>query len=364
MNDIAISAAISSGTSSFSGTTASTGTMTTALTPASPILDFNKATATGTIEGNFYGPNADEVGAVWTLSDGTKAAVGVISAEPDQGPLGAPGPASFGATPQPAQIATVAGPTFDRSSGSLPPNNASFPGLSSTVQFAPGSISAVNSNQSATATLVSASGASMTFQLAIPSVNVNTTVTLSNSTTNGVVVPSAFLSYVALGLWSNYLPGPCCVEQNLTAFAFGYETPAAAMPTTGTAVYSGAQTVQGNIYNHDSPFPSQLSGDVSLSANFTTGALTGSFKNLQAGCLGEAVNDISVNASIAAGTNKFSGTTAVGSQLPFNGPHTLKPTASGHIDGAFYGPAAQQLGAVWSISDGSVTAIGVVGAAR
>src|SRR5690349_6958051 len=118
------------------------------------------------------------------------------------------------------------------------------------------------------------------------------------------------------------------------------------MPTTGTAVYSGVGTVGGHIYNRDNPFPEELSGDVSLSANFATGGLTGSFKNLQAGCEGEALNDIWVNASITAGTNKFNGTTSVGSQPPFNGAHTLKPTATGHIDGAFYGPAAQQLGAV------------------
>jgi hypothetical protein len=34
----------------------------------------------GVVKGGFYGPTANEVAAVWTLSDGTKAAVGVFGA--------------------------------------------------------------------------------------------------------------------------------------------------------------------------------------------------------------------------------------------------------------------------------------------
>jgi hypothetical protein len=35
--------------------------------------------ATGTLEGKFFGPSAQEAGAVWTLFDGTKAAIGTLT---------------------------------------------------------------------------------------------------------------------------------------------------------------------------------------------------------------------------------------------------------------------------------------------
>jgi hypothetical protein len=34
--------------------------------------------ATGTLEGRFFGPSAQEAGAVWTLFDGTNAAIGTL----------------------------------------------------------------------------------------------------------------------------------------------------------------------------------------------------------------------------------------------------------------------------------------------
>jgi hypothetical protein len=73
-------------------------------------------------------------------------------------------------------------------------------------------------------------------------------------------------------------------------------------------------------------------------------------------------NDVSVNASIAAGTNKFTGTTAVTS-VP-EGMFSLNSSATGSINGAFYGPAAENLGAVWTLSDGKNSAIGAVSGNR
>jgi hypothetical protein len=61
---------------------------------------------------------------------------------------------------------------------------------------------------------------------------------------------------------------------------------------------------------------------------------------------------------IAAGTNKFSGATAITSTP--QGLFTLSGSADGSINGAFYGPAAQNLGAIWTLSDGTKPAIGGV----
>jgi len=69
-------------------------------------------------------------------------------------------------------------------------------------------------------------------------------------------------------------------------------------------------------------------------------------------------NDVSLNASIAPGTNKFSGSTAATSAP--GTAFSLAGSATGHIDGAFYGPIAQNLGAVWSLNDGRASALGTV----
>jgi hypothetical protein len=42
----------------------------------------------------------------------------------------------------------------------------------------------------------------------------------------------------------------------------------------------------------------------------------------------------------------------------------LSGGATGHIDGGFYGPNANELGAVWSLTDSGSMAIGVVGGRR
>jgi hypothetical protein len=62
------------------------------------------------------------------------------------------------------------------------------------------------------------------------------------------------------------------------------------------------------------------------------------------------------------GTNRFRGATAVASTP--SGLFTLSGTATGSITGAFYGPTAQNLGAIWTLSDGTTSAIGGVLAGR
>jgi hypothetical protein len=69
-----------------------------------------------------------------------------------------------------------------------------------------------------------------------------------------------------------------------------------------------------------------------------------------------------INAAIAARSNRFSGATAVTS-APQN-PFSLAGSATGHVDGAFFGPAAQAVGAVWTLSDGTTSAIGGIAASH
>jgi hypothetical protein len=132
---------------------------------------------------------------------------------------------------------------------------------------------------------------------------------------------------------------------------FGIETPASAMPASGKATFTGgAQGFFGASY-----YPT-VQGNASLTVDFASGAITGGFTQMQVYCGGCGTtggpvpwNDVSVSASIAAGTNRFSGTTAV----------TSSP-ATGRIDGGFFGPTAQTIGGVWTLNDGVNSVIGTV----
>lgn len=149
------------------------------------------------------------------------------------GPIRAPAPASFGSAPPPAQIATVATPTFDGSSGSYP-SNGTFPVLSTAVQFSSSGLSAAPSTPSATVTLTGGpvdcgdgTKCNFSYQLVVPAVNAN------------VNVPIALgaLSYAQLGDWNQ--SDNTGTLQSVTEYIFGYETPASAMPTSGQASYNG-----------------------------------------------------------------------------------------------------------------------------
>jgi hypothetical protein len=136
------------------------------------------------------------------------------------------------------------------------------------------------------------------------------------------------------------------------------------MPTTGKGDYNGVGTVSGRAFVPEGQeiWKPYLIGDAQFTADFATGKIDGVL-NLKEDGLDSYRPwlDVSVTANIAGGTNRFSGTTGV-TGAP--SPSALKSSATGFIDGAFYGPDAQNLGAVWTLSDGTGAAIGGVGAER
>jgi len=219
-----------------------------------------------------------------------------------------------------------------------------------------------------------ASGESQ-FRLTIPGLGVDATFTSASllkaaSTVLGGTFRLASLNsnYALLGVWevdSAANPIGCCNNlHHFGAFASGYETPASGIPTGGTAVYSGTANVAGIVTIHPGQeqigFASLL-GDGSFSADFSNRVITGSFTNIVATSSTHSAtpwNDVSITASLAAGTSHFSGSTAV-TAAP-NAPFAISPTAKGRVDGALYGPSANELGAVWSLSDTTGVAIGVV----
>src|SRR5205807_2648218 len=126
--------------------------------------------------------------------------------------------------------------------------NASFPALSTSLQFAPGGLSAVSSNQSASVALSRDASYPCcgTIQLSIPSLNLNAKFGTSDITAIDTWFGTWGLSYVVLGNWEEPSKGPplffwqqptlvayAGLLRNFTEYVFGFETPAASVPATG-----------------------------------------------------------------------------------------------------------------------------------
>jgi len=184
----------------------------------------------------------------------------------------------------------------------------------------------------------------------------------STFTGNGWRITATNNSYVALGLWEQDATSPANTVF-LGTFITGYETPSSAMPKTGTATYFATQNAAAIVSTYQSGQLSRGSvlGDASFTANFDTGKLTGTFTNMivitQNGAnTAQPWNDVSVSASIAQ--NQFSGI-AVAAKPSAVGPYTVTNGANGKFDGGFFGPNAEQLAGVWSLTDSSHVVTGV-----
>jgi hypothetical protein len=241
-------------------------------------------------------------------------------------------------------------------------------------------------NQGGTATVISWAKDSSTVHLVVPSVNLDQTLTISRSpapAATNLPTPDGWdqssiasrpnqdyasilgLSYVSLGLWLHSGPKDSMPQITSTAYVFGYETPAGAMPTSGSATYAGF--VLGGLSllpptgldaNSCVDCNSWLSGDASFSVDFASSKISGAFTRMTSHGDNGALpwHDVSVEGSIAAGTNKFSGSTAI------TAPQSPADAGTGRIDGAFYGPNANNLGAIWSLRGANWTAHGGVAA--
>jgi len=178
---------------------------------------------------------------------------------------------------------------------------------------------------------------------------------------------SPTLDYTRYGYWSRD-DGVDGVF-NLSAWTTGFITPPSSIPIQGTAAYAGqaAGLINAAISpNTFADFDSSFTGNVSLTANFGASTLSGSITNITASSLYTAltgpVNDIGFTASINNASNLFSGTTSVTGQLA--GPYAFGPTAAGLIDGRFYGPHAEEVGAVFNLTEGTRRLIGSFGAKK
>ena len=153
-------------------------------------------------------------------------------------------------------------------------------------------------------------------------------------------------------------------------FVTGFETPASAMPTVGSATYSGLAS--GSVFYPVSIGSgaalcncSELSitGKASFTADFGARSVTGSLTEMWAGgdpwtdgSVGGPWNDVAFTSAISG--NRFSGTSRA-STAP-SGGLSLAIGATGTVEGKFFGPAAQEAAAVWTLFDGTNAAIGTL----
>ena len=157
-------------------------------------------------------------------------------------------------------------------------------------------------------------------------------------------------------------------------FVTGYETPAAAMPTIGTATYSGK--AQGSVFYPATASSGALlcncgevgvSGTATFTADFANRTLVGALTNMWAGGdpwnddpNGGSWNNVAFSSTIVG--SGFSGTASVTSAP--SGLYSLGPSATGTVEGRFFGPGAEEAGAVWTLFDGTRSAIGTLTGSR
>ena len=147
-------------------------------------------------------------------------------------------------------------------------------------------------------------------------------------------------NYQSFGVWET---GRVAGSGNSGVMSVGAPTAGAAIPTSGTATYTGKSV---GFYTDATGVGNTTFSVVTVNADFAARTLglstTGTFKTSDYSTTSLAPNlDLTGTLSYAAGTNSFAGNVTNGGTL------------SGTSSGRFYGPGAQELGGVFILQAGS-----------
>ena len=153
------------------------------------------------------------------------------------------------------------------------------------------------------------------------------------------------------------------VGADRTIGVVGVATPAAEMPGTGAVTYTG--TSQVTLQDGTSLF--ELTGDASVVARFGEGTVATTVSGLS----GTQTTGLAAPVAVTdVATIGFTGSTISGTTFSGGTPTVTSGSVAGlsgaeasSLDGAFYGPGATEVGAVFVIDDsasGSLTGFGVV----
>jgi hypothetical protein len=145
--------------------------------------------------------------------------------------------------------------------------------------------------------------------------------------------------YVALGYSQRNEVAGTTQNTGFSAFTFGFETPATALPRTGTASW---QTDVFGLYSVPGNSPRTVEGSGDLTINFATALFTTQTSLTQI--------DFLTGASIIGGGIELAGQGSVRSDGTFSGNVGYEGsfgTVAGPLTGRFYGPAAEEIGATF-----------------
>lgn len=154
---------------------------------------------------------------------------------------------------------------------------------------------------------------------------------VTNGFSNGF---STNYSYLAYGEWSECTSCGTANEVGVTGgFVYGLATDPAAIPTIGTASYVGEVNGQ---YVDAAGLNSRTFADLNSTADFSARTLSFTTTNSFINSTSSPSLNMSGNLSYSAGSNQFSGpVTSTG--------------LSGTATGKFLGPAAQEIGGVYTL---------------
>jgi hypothetical protein len=150
--------------------------------------------------------------------------------------------------------------------------------------------------------------------------------------------------YQTFGYW---VDAPTLTTREIGAMTVGAPTPAAALPASGTAVYDGVSAgvyvdPAGQIFEHVATLSATADFGVARSLTLSTSGTT----LLSAGGRATSVPDLNLNGTLswAAGSSQFAGALSTSAQ-------DLTGTATGR----FYGPAAEEIGGIFTLAPGGAS---------
>jgi hypothetical protein len=236
-------------------------------------------------------------------------------------------------------------------------------GLSNLSQGQNGATVAVSYDSSrnlGTVTLTTAGGTQISWNTATDTfgtllINSNIDVAVSANGQNYILLanaPNLGWEYQSFGTWTT---GAGTGSGKVGNLSIGSLTTGSAIPTSGTATYTG---YAGGRYTDSSARDYFFSSDFTAAANYATRTLTVSTSNSTTtrDLLATAANnDINLSGTMtyAAATNSLSGTFS-----------TADGRLNGTMKGQFYGPAAQELGGSFSAASGTEGILGAFGAKK
>lgn len=161
---------------------------------------------------------------------------------------------------------------------------------------------------------------------------------------------TANLSYSTFGQWNVSIGG---TVSSIGFYSVGSPTPVANVPTTGSATYTGGATGVATLNSSSTGYP--FNGTATLNAVFSSETITGAITNITAYGIGQpntvsgSLNDIELTAGTISG-NGFAGMASTSSTA---GTAANTSGATGSFRGNFFGPAAQEAGGTFSLTNTS-----------